>query len=182
VYLESVHSMELTPAATLSHTFISTSSLTKAYGLSGLRAGWSLSSPEIAERVKRVRDVVDGNGAFPTELLAHLAFQVLPALRERARGILAPNMKRLKAFMKTRPELDWVAPAGGSVAFPKLLGSEDTWEFARKMWEDYDTGVVPGRFFEAPEHFRVALGGPGETLEAGLSRLGKALEERQETV
>jgi len=179
VYLESVHGMDLAPAATLSPVFISTSSLTKAYGLSGLRAGWSISSPEIAEAVKRVRDVVDGNGAFPAELLAHLAFQTLPALRERARGILEPNMERLRGFMEGRGELDWVPPAGGSVAFPRLRGTDDTWEFARRLREEQDTGVVPGRFFEAPAHFRIALGGAGEILEAGLSRLGRFLDEDQ---
>lgn len=178
VYLESVHGKELAPASTLSPTFVSTSSLTKAYGLSGLRAGWSISNPEISEKVKRVRDVVDGNGAFPAELLAHLAFQVLPSLRERARGILEPNMERLRGFMETRPDLEWVPPAGGSVAFPRLRNTEDTWEFSRMLREEYDTGVVPGRFFEAPAHFRIALGGRREILEEGLSRLGQGLDSR----
>ena len=85
VYLDSIHGKALKPAATLTPTFISTSSLTKAYGLSGLRAGWALSEPGLAEKIRRVRDVVDGVGSFPSELLAHLAFRNLPALRERAR-------------------------------------------------------------------------------------------------
>jgi len=177
VYLESLHGQEVAPSATLSPTFISTSSLTKAYGLSGLRAGWALSAPDLAERIKRVRDVVDGVGAFPSELLAHLAFQALPALRKRAREILEPNMARLRDFMEERPELDWVPPAGGSVAFPRLSRVMDTWDFAQKLREEYDTGVVPGRFFEAPTHFRVALGGRREILEEGLLRLGRALSE-----
>lgn len=178
VYLESLHGQEVAPSATLSPTFISTSSLTKAYGLSGLRAGWALSAPDLAERIKRVRDVVDGVGPFPSELLAHLAFQALPALRKRARDILEPNMERLRAFMAERPEVDWVPPAGGSVAFPRLSGVRDTWDFARRLREDHDTGVVPGRFFEAPAHFRIALGGRSEILEEGLRRLGRALAER----
>ncbi len=178
VYLESLHGRDVAPAATLSPTFISTCSLTKAYGLSGLRAGWSLSTAEIAEKAKRVRDVVDGLGAFPSELLAHLAFQALPALRERARKILEPNLARLRVFMDRRPELDWVPPAGGSVAFPRLLEVEDTWDFATRVREEYDTGVVPGRFFEAPAHFRIALGGKAEVLDEGLVRLGQALDDR----
>jgi aspartate/methionine/tyrosine aminotransferase len=176
VYLESLHGREVAPAATLSPTFISTSSLTKAYGLSGLRAGWALSSPEIGEKVKRVRDVVDGVGSFPSELLAHLAFGNLPALRERARGILEPNMARLRRFMDAHgEELEWVAPAGGSVAFPRMMGMEDISDFVVRLREEYDTGVVPGHFFQAPAHFRIALGGREEILEAGLARLGRAL-------
>jgi len=176
VYLDSVHGMDLVSAATLSPTFISTSSLTKAYGLSGLRAGWALSSPEIAEKVRRVRDVVDGVGSFPSELLAHLAFRNLPALRERARGILEPNMAVLRSFMEGRPELEWVPPAGGSVGFPRIRGIADASDFVVKLREEYDTGVVPGYFFEAPAHFRIALGGRGEILKEGLNRLGQALD------
>ncbi len=176
VYLESVHGRELAPAARISPTFISTSSLTKAYGLSGLRAGWALAAPEIAEGLRRVRDVVDGNGSFPSELLATLAFRNLPALRERARRILEPNFDRLRAFMDEQPELEWVPPAGGSVGFPRIRGVEDVTGFVTTLREKHDTGVVPGAFFEAPAHFRIALGGKGEVLQEGLRRLGRALE------
>jgi len=176
VYLESIHGRELKPAATLSRTFVSTSSLTKAYGLSGLRAGWVLSEPELAEKIRRVRDVVDGVGSFPSELLAHLAFRNLASLRDRARSILEPNLKRLRAFMAHQPRLEWVPPAGGSVGFPRILGVEDASGFVSVLRERYDTGVVPGHFFEAPAHFRVALGGRAEILEEGLRRLGRALE------
>jgi aspartate/methionine/tyrosine aminotransferase len=176
VYLESVSGPELRPAASISPTFISTSSLTKGYGLSGLRAGWALAAPDVAERMRRVRDVVDGVGSFPSEMLALIAFENLPALRERARRILEPNFRVLVEFMGSRPELEWVPPSGGSVAFPRLRGVEDTWSFARHLREAYGTGVVPGRFFEAPEHFRVALGGGRTTLVEGLRCLGEALE------
>ncbi len=175
VYLDSVHGRELRSAATLSPTFISTSSLTKAYGLSGLRAGWSLSDADLAERIRRVRDLVDGVGSFPSELLAHLAFRNLAALRERARGILEPNLARLRAFMNDRPELEWVPPGGGSVGFPRIKGMEDASPFVETLRDVYDTGVVPGRFFEAPAHFRIALGGNSEILREGLGRLGDAL-------
>jgi aspartate/methionine/tyrosine aminotransferase len=176
VYLDSLHGMEVASAATLGPTFISTSSLTKAYGLSGLRAGWALSEAEVAEKIRRVRDIVDGVGSFPSELLAHLAFKNLPALKDRARGILEPNMGMLRAFMESHPQLEWVPPAGGSVGFPRFREMDDASDFVVRVREDYDTGVVPGFFFEAPAHFRVALGGPGDILEEGLRRLGRALE------
>jgi aspartate/methionine/tyrosine aminotransferase len=176
VYLESVPGDPPAPAATLSPTFVSTSSLTKAYGLSGLRAGWILASPEVAEECRRVRDLVDGVGAFPSELLALIAFENLTALRERARGILDPNFHLLKGFVGGRPELEWVEPRGGSVGFPRIIGSEDCEAFVTLVRENYGTGVVPGHFFEAPSHFRVALGGRKETLEGGLQRLGEALD------
>jgi aspartate/methionine/tyrosine aminotransferase len=177
VYMDSLHGVDVVSAATLSPTFISTSSLTKAYGLSGLRAGWALSDPETAEKIKRVRDIVDGVGSFPSELLAHLAFRNLPALKDRARRILEPNMGMLRAFMESHPELEWVPPAGGSVGFPRIRGLDDASDFVVRLREKYDTGVVPGIFFEAPAHFRVALGGSGDILEVGLQRLDQALKD-----
>jgi len=177
VYLESVPGERQPPAASLSPTFISTSSLTKAYGLSGLRAGWILASPEVAERIRRVRDLVDGVGVFPSELLALIAFQNLPALRQRARSILDPNFMLLNDFMGSRADLEWVQPGGGSVGFPRIRGVEDVSSFVKDLRERYDTGVVPGQFFEAPGHFRVALGGKKEILEGGLERLGDALDK-----
>ncbi|MEJ2542397.1 MAG: dipeptidase, partial [Gemmatimonadota bacterium] len=71
---------------------------------------------------------------------------------------------------------EWVPPAGGSVGFPRIRGVEDASDFVSVLRKDYDTGVVPGHFFEAPAHFRVALGGRAEILEEGLRRLGRALE------
>jgi aspartate/methionine/tyrosine aminotransferase len=177
VYLDSVPGEPQAPAACISPTFISTCSLTKAYGLSGLRAGWSLATPQIAERVRRVRDLVDGVGVFPSELLALLAFKNLPALRARARGILDPNFQLLKTFMDGRPELEWVQPHGGSVGFPRIAGVKDVLPFVEVLREQYDTGVVPGYFFEAPEHFRIAMGGRRDVLETGLQRIGDALDK-----
>jgi len=177
VYLDSVPGDPPPPAASLSSTFISTCSLTKAYGLSGLRAGWILASPEIAEGCRRVRDLVDGVGVFPSELMALVAFENLPALRVRARAILDPNFEMLTEFVEGRSELEWVQPKGGSVGFPKMRGAEDVSAFVELLRTRYDTGVVPGRFFEAPSHFRVALGGKTDVLERGLQRLGEALDK-----
>jgi hypothetical protein len=43
--------------------------------------------------------------------------------------------------------------------------------------ENYETSVVPGKFFEMPRHFRLGIGGETEELRAGLERLGAALDE-----
>jgi aspartate/methionine/tyrosine aminotransferase len=175
VYLESVPGKVQAPAATISPTFISTSSLTKAYGLSGLRAGWILGPQDVVEATLRVRDMVDAVGAFPSELLALIAFENLEALRVRARNILDPNFSLLEGFVAEQTRLEWVKPTGGSVGFPRIRGVDDVSDFVETLRVKYETGVVPGRFFEAPGHFRVAMGGRREVLEGGLERLGEAL-------
>jgi aspartate/methionine/tyrosine aminotransferase len=177
VYLDTVFDRSAAPAAALDDTFISTSSLTKSYGLAGLRCGWAIAAPEVAERVRRARDLVDAVGAFPAERLAVLAFGALDRLARRAREILEPNIALVTAVLRTRPELAWIEPAGGTVAFPRLVGRDEADGFIRRLHEHHRTGVVPGRFFEAPAHFRIAFGGPHQTLQRGVDAIARALDE-----
>ncbi len=109
------------------------------------------------------------------ERTAAIAFDRLPELAARARAILAPNFERFEAFMASQPSLDWVVPAGGTVAFPRLRARVSADALADRLLRDFDTAVVPGRFFQAPAHFRVALGIPGDDLERGLDAIGRAL-------
>ena len=178
VYREAVFDRPWRPAARLSDRIISTSSLTKAFGLSGLRCGWAVAEPRICESMRRVRDVVDAVGAFPAERLSVVAFDHLPALRERARSILEPNFRLLTDFIEGRDVLEWAPPVGGAVAFPRIRGVDDTEIFAQRLAEQYDTGVVPGSFFQCAAHFRVAIGGLSDMLGAGLEALGRALDDR----
>ena len=177
VYREAVFERPWRPAAGLSDRIISTSSLTKAFGLSGLRCGWAVAEPEVCEAMRRVRDVVDAVGAYPAERLSVVAFDHLTALRERARSILEPNFRMLREFIEGRDVLEWAPPVGGAVAFPRMRGVENADVFARRLAEQYDTGIVPGSFFECAPHFRVAIGGPSDMLGGGLEAVGRALDD-----
>ncbi|NNF12987.1 MAG: aminotransferase class I/II-fold pyridoxal phosphate-dependent enzyme [Gemmatimonadetes bacterium] len=180
VYLDAVPGVDRTPAAHLGDAFVSTNSLTKSYGLSGLRIGWILADPHTVERVWRARDVVDGIGSVPSDVLGALAFSHLDALLERARDILGPGFGLLRDFVESRPELDWVEPPGGSVGFPRLKGTDDAAPFLDHAARDFEVSVTPGRLFGEPAHFRVAVAGERETLERGLEALGQALDAWQE--
>lgn len=178
VYLEAITGEDTTPAAGRHEAFITVNSLTKSFGLAGLRVGWILGEPKIIERIRRVRDVVDGVGAVPSERLGVLAFEQIDHLLARARDILEPNAWMLKRFVETRRELDWVAPADGApIAFPRLVGVRDAEPFVEMARLEFGVGVVPGRFFGAPDHFRVAVSGRKRVLEDGLEALGKALDK-----
>jgi aspartate/methionine/tyrosine aminotransferase len=179
VYLDALSGVDTTPAARLGEPFVSVNSLTKSFGLSGLRIGWVLSDAETVQRVRRTRDVVDGIGATPSERLGVLAFSRMGDLLERARRILAPNGALLRAFVEGRPELEWTPPIGGAVAFPRLAGTDDAEAFVERARTSFGVGVVPGRFFGAPAHFRVAVSGRTDILEAGLEALGRALDTRK---
>jgi hypothetical protein len=152
-----------------------TNSLTKSYGLPGLRCGWAMGSPEVIERIRRARDAVDAVGAYPAEVASTRAFTVLDRHEARARAILEPNLSRLAAFIDSRDNLEWVRPDGGTVAFPRFADRRDTESFAERLLRDHETAVVPGRFFGAPPHFRIAFGAAPETLERGLEAMERVL-------
>ena len=163
------------PAAALGDVFVTTSSLTKSYGLSSLRAGWVIASPAVSYRIQRARDVVDGTGSIVAERLATLAFQHLDALTARARAILSRNKALADAFLQSRPELEWV-PSAGTIVFPRIRGVADTRPFVDRLMGEHKTALGPGFFFEAPAHFRLGYGGETETIRQGLARVATALD------
>jgi aspartate/methionine/tyrosine aminotransferase len=176
VYLEVLTGADTRPAHSLGDTFLSVNSLTKSFGLSGLRVGWILADPPMVEAARRVRDVVDGIGATPSETLAVLAFQELDRLLERARSIVEPNGALLASFVARRPELEWIPPAGGSVGFPRVKDVDDASPLVNLAHQEYGVGLAPGSFFGCPDHFRVAVSGAPEVLEGGLEALDRALD------
>ncbi|HEX5474425.1 MAG TPA: pyridoxal phosphate-dependent aminotransferase [Vicinamibacterales bacterium] len=165
------------PAATRGDQFVSTSSLTKSYGLSSLRCGWTIASEALTFRIRRARDVVDGTGSIVAERLSGLAFEHLDRLAERARRILDANRPLVREFLASRPELEWVE-SRSTVVFPRLRGVPDAGRFVERLLDERDTGLVPGRFFDAPAHFRLGIAGRADVLRAGLEQIGAALDAR----
>ena len=165
------------PAAARGDVFVTTSSLTKSYGLSSLRAGWAIASPDVSYRIRRARDVVDGTGSIVAERLAVLAFEHLDTLYLRARAILARNKALADGFLASHPELDCV-PSAGTIVFPRIQGVADAQPFVERVMREYHTALGPGAFFDAPAHFRLGYGGDTEKIRAGLARVSAALGRR----
>jgi aspartate/methionine/tyrosine aminotransferase len=175
VYLEMLFDRRPPSTFSLGKNFIVTSSLTKAYGLSGLRCGWILAAPELAHRMSRLNDLFAATAAHPAERMSVMAFDHLDQFRARARDLLRTNRALLDSFLDSRADLECFRPPAGTVVFPRLT-SGDPEKFSQLLREQYETSVVPGRFFEMPQHFRLGIGGETENLRAGLERLGAALD------
>jgi aspartate/methionine/tyrosine aminotransferase len=157
--------------------FVVTSSLTKAYGLSGLRCGWLLADPDLARRMWRIDDLFAANPPHVAEQLSAIALDHLPMIAARAKALLETNRRLMNEFLRSRTDLDWDRQEQGMTTFPRLKsGNVDA--LCHILRDRYETTVVPGRFFEMPDHFRVAIGCPTDTLREGLARLSKALDER----
>jgi aspartate/methionine/tyrosine aminotransferase len=177
VYLDSL--FERTPPSSFHldpGCFVVTSSLTKAYGLSGLRCGWVLADPDLARRIWRIDDLFAANPPHVAEQLSAIALDHLPAIAARAKSLLEENRGIVNEFLQSRTDLDWDRLDYGMTTFPRLKrGSVD--DLCQRLRERYETTVVPGRFFEMPDHFRVAVGCSTEMLREGLARLAAALDQ-----
>jgi len=156
--------------------FVSTSSLTKTYGLSGLRCGWILAVPDLITRIWRLNDLFGVNAAHMAEQMSVVAFDRLGELRQKTRILLTENRKLLDQFLDSQPDLQCFRPPAGCVAFPKLP-SGDPDKFLTLLREKYETTVAPGKFFGMDQHFRISIGGDNATVGGGLERLASALAE-----
>ena len=176
VYLDAMFDDAPPTALTFGNNVIVTNSLTKIYGLSGIRCGWILAEPSFADKIWRIVDITYGTGAYPPEVIAAAALRNLPAIAARSRAILEPNHALLTAFLEQRSDIRVVPQKYGTVVFPEALhGHVDA--LADLLRTKYDTTIVPGRFFDMPRHFRLGICGETEMVREGLLRLGKALDE-----
>jgi aspartate/methionine/tyrosine aminotransferase len=176
VYLDALWEAEPRTAFHLGETFIVTSSLTKVYGLNGLRCGWVFAEPALAQRMWRLSELFIGHGSMPAEQLSVAAFENLGTIAKRSRKLLDRNRDALNAFYATRGDLEVAEHRFGTVSFPRLR--EGTAAALCQLLETkYETGVVDGAFFGMPQHFRIALGAKPKRFAAGLERLGQALDE-----
>ncbi len=159
----------------LGDAFVTTSSLTKCYGLSGLRCGWILAAPELAEKMWRLNELFGVAQAHPAERLSCLALARLDEIRAAALEQLPRNRALANAFFASRAEIEAAPMLHGVTAFPRLLrGDPDALDALLRA--RHDAAIVPGRFFGLADHFRIGVGGPTELVEAGLERLGAALD------
>jgi len=174
VYLDAVY--ENTPRTSfhLGPEFVVTSSLTKVYGVSGLRCGWILAQPDLAWKMRRLNDLYSATPVFPGELLSVAAFQHLDLLRERARPIVDADRKLLRDFLKQQSSLSAVSTEWGTTSFPRLI-SGNAEAFLERLRSEFDTSAVPGRFFEMPGYFRIGMGVNTEMFAEGLKQISRAL-------
>jgi aspartate/methionine/tyrosine aminotransferase len=176
VYLEAMFEAAPRSSIHLGPEFIATTSLTKGYGLSGLRCGWIMAEPDMAQRMRLLHDVFGAVGPQPSERLSVVALAKLPKFIERAKKILETNRAVLQDFFESREDLQVVRNGSGTTSFPRLLKGRVE-NLSDVLHQKYDTAIVPGRFFESPQHFRIGMCAEPELFREGVQRLGAALDE-----
>jgi len=177
VYLDVVYNDTPGTSFHLGPEFVVTSSLTKVYGVSGLRCGWILARPDLAWKMRRLNDLYAATAVYPGELLSVVAFEHLKLLRERGRRLVEADRKLLRDLLTRQRALSAVQTDWGTTSFVRLSRSRGSKpdSFLERLRLEFDTSAVPGRFFEMPDHFRIGMGVNTEMFAEGLNRIDRAL-------
>lgn len=177
VYLDAALRDGLKPASACGRNLVSLGSLSKVYGLGGVRGGWIIADEDVIRKVKIVADYVSGGTAYPTEKITLLALQKSEALLRRTREITSRNFRIVADWVKSREDVEWVQPDGGTVCLIRLPHGLSSVALSNHLREKHSTLVVPGEFFWLRGYLRIACGVAEETLRSGLANVGTAIDE-----
>jgi len=161
-------------AVTLGDHVVVTSSVTKAYGLGGLRVGWIAGSAREIDRFAEASHLLFGRGSVPGEWLVERLFAneaAMAAFRARVAKQATDGRERIDRFLGGFNQIRWVAPDVGICGLVSLPDGVSGEEAARRCRDEARVYVVPGEFFRAPNAMRMSFGTTMETIEAGLARI-----------
>lgn len=169
-------------AASISPRCISVASMSKSYGLPGIRIGWIITRDKTLQEtfLAAKEQIFICNSVVDEEIALHVLEQkdsILPPILEKNRR----SFETVKNWMKAQKHLEWVEPAGGVVCFPRIKPAAglDVDAFYQILNNKYSTFVGPGHWFGMERRYmRIGYGWPpAEELAEGLHHLSLALEE-----
>lgn len=156
---------------------ISIGTLSKAYGLPGLRVGWCLAPAEVLDRCAQLRDHINLHLSPLVELIARRAIENADLLRGIRFRQASANLEMLAGWAEEHRELvAWVPPRGGVSSFVGLRGVQDVEGFCHRLAQQHRVLLVPGHCFNYPSHVRLGFGGASADLREGLQRLSAQLK------
>ncbi len=168
-------------AATLSDRVISISSMSKSYGLPGIRMGWIVCrNPELMETFLAAKEQIFITNSVVDEEIACRYLMNKEKLFAPVKQMILNNFTVLKNFMQQQQLLEWVEPQGGCVCFPRIKKeiAIDTRNFHEVLLNKYSTYVGRGHWFEEDgRYMRIGYSwDKTEKLAKGLSNILKAIE------
>ncbi|MEO8611523.1 MAG: pyridoxal phosphate-dependent aminotransferase [Chloroflexota bacterium] len=170
----------LPPAASLSSKAISVSSLSKTYGLPGIRMGWLICrDPQLKQIFLAAKEQIFISNSVVDEEIAYRFLQHKAEHLGRINAHIQTNFAVVKNWMAAQEDIEWVEPQGGVVCFPRIKPDSgvDVDKFYKVLNTVYKTFVGPGHWFESERrHMRVGYGWPSQAeLEKGLHNITQAL-------
>ena len=160
---------------------IITSSLSKAYGLPGLRLGWAVCPTEqVANELWTYSDYTTISPSKVSDWLATLALnpKVQAKIEERTRKVVKDNWAIMKKWLDSHADvLEYVAPSAASICFIKQNTGIDSLDLVNRLMKEKSVFICPGEHFEVPGYLRIGFGSEPEYLEPALARISELLDE-----
>jgi aspartate/methionine/tyrosine aminotransferase len=171
---------KLPPACDYSERVISVSSLSKTYGLPGLRVGWIFCrDKKLMETFLAAKEQMYICGSALDETVAYHYLQQKDRYFSAIRNDIHDKFAIVQQWMQAQDGFEWVVPDGSVVCFPRIKRpfEVDIDVFYEVLMKEYGTYVGPGHWFEMPRHYmRIGFGWPSkEELINGLEALDKSL-------
>ena len=166
----------LPPVASLGDRGISTTSLTKAWGLAGLRFGWLAGPKQVVDAAVRWKDYTTISPSIFGQHVAQQALDDEETILTENRELAATNRDLVREWVDTHG-LDWLDPIGvnGFVTVPAEF--DDAHEFCTAVVETESVVLAPGDVFGYPGYFRIGFGLPTAKLKTGLNRVGRVITD-----
>lgn len=156
---------------------ISVGTLSKPYGLPGLRIGWMAAPPEIVQRCWGLRDYITLSPGKLNDGLACLALRHHDRIVARNHDIIQANLSAAQQWVEARRDyLSWTAPRGGLLALLKYDLPMPSLELADHLAIDHSVMLAPGSAFGYEHHLRLGIGQRPDIFAAGLAEAGRCLD------
>jgi hypothetical protein len=155
-------------------------SLSKSYGLPGLRIGW-LASPS-KERVKEFWAYSDYTTICPTTFSSILATRALHPdnrirILKRTQRIIKENWSVMKNWLDERESIfDYITPRAAPFCFPKHNLEMSSLHLVEKLIQEKSVLIIPGEHFGFLKYLRIGFGYDLEKLHEGLKRFSDLLD------
>lgn len=152
--------------------------LSKSYGLAGLRVGWCIAPPELLARAALLRDYIALYVSPVLEFFAELAVRNADQIVKLQHAHATANRTRLLDWAATMPgEIRIAPPDGGVSAFVEFVGRPDVTGLCHELAQRHRVLLVPGSCFgdAFAGHARLGFGGTVDELTAGLAAVENVL-------
>ena len=159
------------PIRDLGNAGVSVGTLSKPFGLPGLRIGWIAGPADLVAKCWAMRDYVSLSPGKLNDALALLALKHRGRIVERTQSILRRNLETARAWFAEHADLvSWTPPRGGLLALMRYALDIPSLELANRLAEKYGVMLAPGSAFGVEHHLRIGIGQEPETFAEGLRR------------
>lgn len=181
-YRDVNYGRQLPVAASLGDHILSVSSLSKSYGVPGIRLGWIITQNKaLLETFLAAKEQISISGSVINEWIATQLLSRRASILVDTNEEMAIRLQMVRSWIDGEELLEWVEPEGGVVCFPRMkqppVGGTEA--FYNKLLQKYHTYVGPGHWFEMPDtYFRLGFGWPTrEELLGGMKAISNALRD-----